>query len=57
MMFISFYKTPEVASEPAHNWPLNQYLYSRQGRDDGGTFFNPVYIGVCVCECVPKLGS
>lgn len=26
-----------MASEPAHNWPVNRYLYVRQGKADGGT--------------------
>jgi len=25
-----------VASEPTHNWPVNRYLYDRQGETDGG---------------------
>ena len=51
MMFISFYKTPKSASEPAHNWPVNQYLYDRQGKADGG-MISVQHVLVCLCESV-----
>lgn len=58
-----FYKTPEVASEPAHNWPVNRYLYVRAGKAGESTISVQhvrlcvsvsvsVSVSVCVCVCV-----
>lgn len=51
-----FYKTPEVASEPAHNWPVNRYLYDRQATADGG-MISALCVYVCLCLCVLVLWS
>lgn len=56
-MFISFYKTPKVAPEPAHNWPLDQYRHNRQGKNDG-SMLSALHVSVSVvvrvrgCVCV-----
>lgn len=40
-----------MASEPAHNWPVNRYLYDRQGKADGG-MISVQHVHVCVSVCV-----